>query len=201
MTRKQLELYGTYDIMLRPVQGNALSRAAFLFKNTEYSLVGCEKVKTDVIGSHDSCKVWIENSDADEEQFIGLIQLFSGEMATMLKTTTLVVYPVHANLVNVSARRRQCLVGSERTLKEFLPAFYTSEQSEENGSGEDEEMSVYGFSSSIAVRLCRGVRVTGESVRRKQRMKLLHEAIKLVVGDLQKCELKATFVKTRKLVE
>lgn len=46
-----------------------------------------------------------------------------------------------------------------------------------------------------------GICVTSDSMRREQRMRVLREAMKLVVGPLQEGELKGFIVKTRELVE
>lgn len=50
--------------------------------------------------------VWIENSDANAELFVGFIQLFFDKSAKTFKLTVLVAYLVHEILLNLSAREK-----------------------------------------------------------------------------------------------
>lgn len=72
------------------------------------------------------------------ELFAGFVQLFSGKKATTLKSTDLVVYPVHVILLNFSTRRRQRLISNEYMLVVILPECYSDEQLEGEGRGDDE---------------------------------------------------------------
>lgn len=64
-------------------------------------------------------------------------------------------------------------------------------------------MSVYASTSLMKVPLGMesGVRDTVDSERRERRIRVLHEFMTVVVGPLQKCELRRFHVKTRELVE
>lgn len=61
-------------------------------------------------------------------------------------------------------------------------------------------MSMYGFSSSMTLLSESGVLLTTDSVESKRRMSVLFEAMKVVVGPLKYCELKAFVVETKELV-
>lgn len=50
---------------------------------------------------------------------------------------------------------------------------------------ENEERSVYGFKTSMTVTLESDTRVTADSLGRKQRMRVPHRSMKVVVGLLQ----------------
>lgn len=94
----------------------------------------------------------------------------------------------------------QWLIGNEYTLVGFLPARFSDEQLKEERSGEDDEMSVYGYKVSITVALESVVRAPANSVWREQRMTALHEAMRVVVGPLWESKLKGFLVKVRKPV-
>lgn len=53
----------------------------------------------------------------------------------------------------------------------FLPLGFSDEKPEGEGSEEDEEMSMYGLTSSMTVPLESSVRVPAESVKRVRRMR------------------------------
>lgn len=82
----------------------------------------------------------------------------------------------------------------------FLPLRCTQEQLEEQGWGEDEEMSVYGLSSSMTVPFESGVRVATALEGRNRRMKVLLAAMKVVEESVQECELNGFVVNTREIV-
>lgn len=60
-------------------------------------------------------------------------------------------------------------------------------------SGEDEEMSLYEFTSSMMPPKGMDVPVPKDSMERERRMTVLQEALKLVVVTLQVFELKGIF--------
>lgn len=66
---------------------------------------------------------------------------------------------------------------------------------------EDEETSLYGVASSMTVMLESGVRDTADLVLREQRMRLLHEALKVVKLPPKNCELRVLLGNTVELVE
>lgn len=78
----------------------------------------------------------------------------------------------------------QWLTGNGYTLAVFLPVCCTSNQ----GSGEYEEMSVYG--SSTTLRLDSDVRVSTGSVGRERKMRILQEGLQVVVRPVQEYVLK-----------
>lgn len=61
----------------------------------------------------------------------------------------------------------------------------------EKGSREHAEWLVYHFTSSITVLLGSGVWATINSAERERLMKVLQEGADVVVGSVQKCELKS----------
>lgn len=93
------------------------------------------------------------------------------------------------------------LIGNGYTSEKFLEVCCSDEHLEGGGSREDEEMSVYIFTSSTTAPMKSDVRVTADSLAKEKRMGALHESTKILLGPLQGCELKGTFVKTRELVE
>lgn len=101
----------------------------------------------------------------------------------------LVAYPVYVIILNVSTRRRQCLINNGHPLVRFLLKCHTQEQLKEKEGVVDEEMSAYGFTSSTTVSLESGVQITADSVGRERRMRILQEALKALEGPLQKCKL------------
>lgn len=74
------------------------------------------------------------------------------------------------------------MIDNGHTLAGFLPECCTKRHLEEEETGEDAEMSMCGFTSLIMVPLESIVRVTADSVRRKLKVRVAHEAMKVVVG-------------------
>lgn len=72
---------------------------------------------------------------------------------------------------------------------------------QDEGSGECSDISVYGTTSSSTVPLERDVHAIGDSERKEKQMRVLHEAMKLVVRPMQKCKLKGFLVRTPEVVE
>lgn len=116
--------------------------------------------------------------------FVGFNHVYCEETAMTLKTMALVAFPMHAMVLNVSAKAKQLLVGNHHTQVGFVPISCTQKHVEEEIIGEDEEMSLYKFTSSIKVPLKSGIRLTADSVRKKRRMRLLHETTKVLPSPL-----------------
>lgn len=70
-----------------------------------------------------------------------------------------------------------------------------------HGSKDDEKIFVNGFTSSTTVPLDSDDHITADSVRTERRMRVLHDAIEVLVGPLQEGELIRLVLKTRDLVE
>lgn len=83
----------------------------------------------------------------------------------------------------------------------YIPISSIGEQVGGEASGVDKEMPMYRLASLMKEPLESSVSVTVDSVEREKRMKVLHEAIKVVIGFLQEYKLKGFFVKTSELVE
>lgn len=79
-----------------------------------------------------------------------------------------------------------------------LPVCCNDEQLEGEGSGENERISVYGLTSTNMVPLEGGVPFDVDSVRRNRRITILHEEMKIVVGPVQDCKPKESFLKNQK---
>lgn len=114
--------------------------------------------------------------------------------------TMLVPYSVYAILLNVLIRRRQWLVGNGQMLVGFLQVYRNGKQPKSRRSEEDEEISAYGLASSTLVLLGTGVCNTVCSARSERRLRVLHEATKVVAAHLQDYKLKRHVVKTIALV-
>lgn len=89
------------------------------------------------------------------------------------------------------------MVGTGHEIERILPVCCSDELLQDGRSSEDDEMSLYGFSSSRKERLNRKVSVTVDSRERKQRMMLSHEAIKVLVRLLQQFDFKGLVLKLR----
>lgn len=61
--------------------------------------------------SQENRNVWIEKNDGNVKSIVRLVHLLSETMATMLKSTALVAYPVRAILLNASATRIERFIG------------------------------------------------------------------------------------------
>lgn len=86
-------------------------------------------------------------------------------------------------------------------LVRFLPVNCIPENLEQEESGEDEDMKLYGLTSPRTVPMGSGEQVTAGSVGRGRRVRLSPKAMKLVAVPLQKCKLRGFIVKIRELVE
>lgn len=136
--------------------------------------------------------MWIENNDRNAESLIG-ISVFSDNTTTTLKCMLLVANPVHANLEKFFARTWQRLIDNGHTLVRLLSVRCTLIALQEEKNAKDEEMSVYGFTSSMNMPLKRDVQANADSERRERRMTVLHKTMKVIVGPLEKCEPRSFF--------
>lgn len=71
-------------------------------------------------------------------------------------------YPVHAIHHNVFGRRRKWLIEKGRTLVGFLPVSCKRQELKDEGSGNDEELSIFGLTSSMTGPLNSAVRMTAD---------------------------------------
>lgn len=132
---------------------------------------------------------------------MGLIQLFSDKKAMTVKRTVLLAYCAQVIPLDLHTRRGLWLKGNGHTAVGFLPPYRAHEQLEEDGCGEDKQLSEYSFTSLKKVLLESDVRVTDNSVRREQKMKVHHEAENVVAEPSHKCDLKSLVVKPRWLLQ
>lgn len=70
-----------------------------------------------------------EHNANNDESFI-VYSTFSDKPLTFAKSSALVDYTVYANLLNLSARRRHCLIGNGHMLVRLQPVFCTQKQPE-----------------------------------------------------------------------
>lgn len=68
-------------------------------------------------------------------------------------------------------------------------------------SRKSEQMTLYGFTSSVTLPLESRILVTADSVGRIRMMRAFHKTLKVVVRPLQKSAFKVLVVKTGKLLE
>lgn len=74
----------------------------------------------EVMGSHHGWNVRTEKGHGNVRSFVGFVQLLSHTNATMLRSTAIVFYPVHAILLNISARKSRWFISNGHTLISFL---------------------------------------------------------------------------------
>lgn len=74
-------------------------------------------------------------------------------------------------------------------LVRFPAVCCTQQQLEEKVIGGDDDMSVYGVTSSKIMLFESGTKSTASSMGKERRMRVLHEAIEVVIGPLQNCVL------------
>lgn len=85
----------------------------------------------------------------------------------ILTSTASVIYLVYTLFLNVSTRRRNCLICNGLTLVESLPVYCSDEHPNEMRGGEHEELSFYFFTSSLTVPLESGGHIPADSVGMK----------------------------------
>lgn len=108
---------------------------------------------------------------------------------------------MHTITLNISAGRRQRLIGNGCALVAFLPIYCTKKKLKEKRSRGNEEMLVYGVTSSITVPLDSCIQASADSDGRERPKRVRHEAMKEVVGRVRKRELRLFFAKTVELFE
>lgn len=131
--------------------------------------------------------MWVENIDGNAESLVGFGQFFSNKAATMLQSMILVACSVRAVLLTVSSKRRQRLQYNGQTLIGYLPICRPKEELEEHEGANDEDMSVYGSTSSRTVPFEGVVLASADSKRRERQMRVIYEATKEVARALHKC--------------
>lgn len=171
--------------MFYPEQRNAFSRVVPLNMTTDTIQTCKEEMKKDVMGFEATVDVWIDKSDEIMELFRGFVQLFSVRMATTLRNTMLVALPIHAILWNILDRRRPQMIDNGCTLAKFIPVRCSDERLEDKGGEKAEEMSVYGFMSSLEMTSENGQIILPHAVGWKRRIKVPHEVVVVVVEPLQ----------------
>lgn len=90
--------------------------------------------------------VWHEHREEREKSFVGFVQIFTYETIMMLKSSELVVYPVHSVLQSFSNGLRESLIWNGLTLTGFLSVCCSgSSKGEGQKEGRTDRISVYGF--------------------------------------------------------
>lgn len=97
-------------------------------------------------------------------------------------------------------RRKDCLKGNRCTRLRFSRLRGSYKRPEEEESEDDEEMSMYGFTSLLTIPLQSGAFFLVHLVRREQKMVVSYEAMNVVVQHLLECNLKRILVSMKKLV-
>lgn len=82
-----------------------------------------------------------------------LVQLFTNRTATSLKGNLLIVNPVHAVRLNLTAKQTRYLIDHGYTLVENLPVESVGAAREGADCGVQQSLSFYGFISAEMVRL------------------------------------------------
>lgn len=100
---------------------------------------------------------------------MGFVQMFKDKKVTMLKSTGFLAYPVHSIVLSILLSKMPCLIDSGHRLVVFLPVLCIEYKAEE-GSGRDDYISVYGFTSSTTVSMERGVHSIRDLERTEKRM-------------------------------
>lgn len=132
---------------------------------------------------------------------MGFVQIISDKIGTTLRTTALVAFPVPVTPLNVSVRKKHWLIEGGYTVVRFLPVSSREEEMDVEGNGEKEGTAVYGFTSFLIMPFESEVRATPETVARERRMRVLQEAMKVVLRPLRECGMGESVVKTRQMVE
>lgn len=68
----------------------------------------------------------------------------------------------------------------------FLPVYCSDESLKGVVGGEFEDMSLYGYTSSMKESSKRGMHISRDSERKEKVMRLLYKPVKVIVGPLQK---------------
>lgn len=125
------------------------------------------------------------------EWLLRIAQISFENIRTRLNTTALASNFIYDILLNIIAERRQWLVGNEWTIVRFIPACCYDKPLKREGRGPNEELVRYEFSFLLKRPWESGVRVTADAMRNRQKMRVLHEAMEImVVGPPKKSKLK-----------
>lgn len=133
-----------------------------------------KEIKKKVVGSCDSGNAWTDKSNANANLLVTFIQVFSDITAITLSSTALVAYPVYTIFLSILARIKQWFTGDGDTLESFLPVCRTQEPLGKEKSGEDKDLSLYEFKSSMTVPLENSARVAADSLRKERKMRTFH---------------------------
>lgn len=108
------------------------------------------------------------------------------KMATRLKSRALEAYAylISTILSNVSATGMQWLKCKRDNLEELPEMSFSGEQQEEEENGEDEGMSMYGFTSLVILPSESSVRIPVSWIRTERSIRVLQESIKVVLQTL-----------------
>lgn len=68
----------------------------------------------------------------DGKSFVGFIQIYTDKISTTLKINSLVAYPIHFTLLNVSDKFRRYFIDHAHTLVCFLPVGFQKMNSKDN---------------------------------------------------------------------
>lgn len=102
----------------------------------------------------------IKKHDRMVESLMEFVEFSSDKSVAPLKSTKLVACFIFFNLFVASARRMQRVVGNNRWLLGFLPAYCSEEKLEGEKSVENEEISIHQTTSLIMVPCKRNGRIT-----------------------------------------
>lgn len=116
------------------------------------------------------------------------IEIFSDKTVTTMKSSALVVYLVHAVVLKLSIWFRRRLIWNGLTPIGFLLCSVAAMKREKNVERiYSEELSVNGFLSSMLIRLLDSVRRTSTCTACKERIIVLHEAMRQLLGSFLEC--------------
>lgn len=113
--------------------------------------------------------------------FVEFMKLFSDKSALILKTTALIVNPVHKVLLNFSSFRPSRLKADGNTVVVFVPVGNLESLGRFVG---DELTSIPVFTSSSTVEVESFVPLTSNASDMYRKMKMLHKAQKMVLEPL-----------------
>lgn len=104
----------------------------------------------------------------NSELFSEFVQIFSDRMATTLHSSTLVTYPTHDILCGVLMIVIKRFINCKATLRRFLALCCSDKDFIGEESGEDDDIFLYAFTSSMTVLFRSGVRVTEDSASKRK---------------------------------
>lgn len=89
--------------------------------NTSYFSKFNEKIRERVLQHSSEYVFWDENSPDYPRSFVELVEWFSDKPSSALKRSAVVLYPVHAVLLNFNDSYKRWLVQNGYSLVAFLP--------------------------------------------------------------------------------